>query len=810
MATVSPLPADALYTPCDPALFDFTTTQELPDLSDVIGQTRAVESIQFSIGIRRDGYNLYALGPSGTGKHSIVKRFLEQRAAQDPPPSDWCYVYNFKENHKPIALRFPAGMGQQFRQDMAGLLDDLRSAIPSAFEREEYRVRRRAIEEEFSERQNQALNALQEKAQARGLTLLRTPAGLVFAPYVGGKVLAPEEFEQQPDEVKKRLEEEAKKLQDELQKVLYQFPIWQRELRQRIMELNHEVVTYVIQPLLDELRQKYAELPQVLEYLDSVQQDMVDNFEYFLLEETKPKAAGAGPPAMPGIPTASPLRRYQVNLLVDHSGIQGAPVVYEDNPAFQNLVGRVEYMAQMGALTTDFTLIKPGALHRANGGYLILDARRLLLHPFAWEGLKRALRSKKIRIETPGQMLSQISTITLEPAPIPLDVKIALLGDRLLYYLLAQADPDFEELFRVAADFDDEMKRDPETQKLYAQLLGTLARRESLRPLHRDAVARLIEHSARLVSDAEKLTARMEVIVDLMQEADYWAGQAGDDVIRREHVQKTIDARIYRSSRVQERMQEAILRDFIRIQTEGAVVGQINGLAVLQLGNYSFGRPSRITAQVRMGRGEVIDIEREVELSGPIHSKGVLILASFLGARYAAERPLSLAASLVFEQSYSGVDGDSASSAELYALLSAIARAPINQALAVTGSVDQHGNVQVIGGVNEKIEGFFDVCKARGLTGEQGVLIPQGNVKNLMLKQEVIDAVQAGQFHIYPVTHVDQGIEILTGIPAGERDEEGNYPEGSINQRVEARLAELAEKRAHFSHEEEGEGEEGE
>jgi len=393
----------------------------------------------------------------------------------------------------------------------------------------------------------------------------------------------------------------------------------------------------------------------------------------------------------------------------------------------------------------------------------------------------------------------------LEPAPIPLDVKIALLGDRLLYYLLAQADPDFEELFRVAADFDDEMKRDPETQKLYAQLLGTLARRESLRPLHRDAVARLIEHSARLVSDAEKLTARMEVIVDLMQEADYWAGQAGDDVIRREHVQKTIDARIYRSSRVQERMQEAILRDFIRIQTEGAVVGQINGLSVLQLGNYSFGRPSRITAQVRMGRGEVIDIEREVELSGPIHSKGVLILASFLGARYAAERPLSLAASLVFEQSYSGVDGDSASSAELYALLSAIARAPINQALAVTGSVDQHGNVQVIGGVNEKIEGFFDVCKARGLTGEQGVLIPQGNVKNLMLKQEVIDAVQAGQFHIYPVTHVDQGIELLTGIPAGERDEEGNYPEGSINQRVEARLAELAEKRARFSHEEEEE-----
>jgi lon-related putative ATP-dependent protease len=799
MRTLKPLPPEALCKYCDPNLFDFTTTDELEDLSDVIGQTRAVDSIQFGIGIRRDGYNLYAMGLPGTGKHSIVERFVSQQALSEPSPSDWCYVHNFKETHRPTALEFPSGMGEQFRQDMENLLTDLRSAIPSTFEREEYRVRRKAIEEEFEERQNEAFNKIQEQAQSRGLTLLRTPTGLVFAPYQDGKVLSPEEFEQLPDDLKQKLESEVKQLQDELQKILHHVPIWERELRQRIEELNHEVVTFVIDPLLKEIRGKYETLSHVIDYLNAVQRDVVDNFEDFLLPQTGPKAGGT----LPGLPAPAPspdtiLRRYRVNLLVRHDGAQGAPIVYEDNPAYQNLVGRIEYMAQMGALTTDFTLIKPGALHRANGGYLMLDAHRLFAYPFAWEGLKRTLRAKQIRIETPGQMISQINTITLEPEPIPLNVKIILLGDRMIYYLLANADPDFEELFKVAADFDDDMDRDPDTQRLYAQLIATLARKQSVRPLERSAVARLIDYSARLVGDAEKLTARMESIVDLMQEADYWADRDGNGVLLAKHVQQAIDARIRRSNRIQERTQEAILRDFIRIDTEGEVVGQINGLSVMQLGNFSFGRPSRITARIRLGRGEVIDIEREVALSGAIHSKGVLILSSFLGARYAVERPLSLSASLVFEQSYGGVDGDSASSTELYALLSAIAEVPIKQSFAVTGSVDQYGNVQVIGGVNEKIEGFFDVCKARGLTGDQGVLIPAGNVKNLMLKQEVIDAVEAGQFHIYPVEHIDQGIELLTGIPAGERDENGEYPEGSINQRVEARLSELAEVRAKF------------
>ncbi|OUC05391.1 ATP-dependent protease, partial [Litorilinea aerophila] len=492
-------------------------------------------------------------------------------------------------------------------------------------------------------------------------------------------------------------------------------------------------------------------------------------------------------------------------VLVDSSDVQGAPVIYESNPTYLNLIGRIEQMAMMGALVTDFTLIKPGVLHRANGGYLILDALKVLANPYAWEGLKRVLEFQAIRIESPLQMLSLTSTVSLEPEPIPLDVKVILMGDRLLYYLLSQYDPDFSELFKVAADFDDEFKRDAESQQAYAQLIAAIVRREQLRPFDRSAVCRVIEHAARLVSDSERLTAQLQTIVDLLEEADHWAQQAGAEVVSAQHVQQAIDAQIFRADRLRERMLEETLRETIHIETTGERVGQINGLSVLQLGNFAFGRPSRITATVHMGRGEVIDIEREVAMGGPIHSKGVLILASLLRSRYASDRPLSLGASLVFEQSYGGVDGDSASSAEFYALLSAIAQVPIKQSLAVTGSVDQHGRVQAIGGVNEKIEGFFDLCNSRGLTGDQGVLIPASNVQHLMLRQDVVDAVAAGKFHIYPVEHVDQGIEILTGVPAGERDEEGNYPEGSINQRVETRLAQLAEKRKEFDRRDETE-----
>jgi len=797
MTTAQPLKAEQLRQICDPSQFDFETTAELEDLNEIVGQERAVEAIQFGIGIQREGYNLFALGPSGTGKRTTTRQFLDQRAAAEPTPSDWCYVNNFEQPHKPRALRLPPGQGVVLRKDMEQLVEELRSAIPAAFESEDYRTRKQEVEEEFKERQEKVFGEIQKQAQERGIALIRTPVGLAFAPLREGEVISPDEFQKLPEEERKRVEADISKLQEQLQTTIYQVRQWEREAREKVRELDRQVAMFAVGHLIDELREKYAELPDVVDYLNAVQQDVIENVDEFRKPEEAPQVMGIPlPRSLIGPPL---FRRYQVNVLVDHSESKGAPVIYEDHPTYNNLIGRIEHIAQMGALVTDFNLIKPGALHRANSGYLILDARQLLLQPYAWDGLKRALRSREVRIEPLGQALSLVSTVSLEPQPIPLDVKVVLIGERLLYYLLYQLDPDFGELFKVEADFNEEMARTPENNLLYARLIGTMARREGLLPFDRGAVARVIEHSARMAGDAEKLSVHLLSIADLLREADHWASVAGNGVVTADDVQRAIDAQIRRADRLRERVQEEIRRGTILIDTTGERVGQVNGISVVALGNFAFGRPNRITARVRLGRGKVVDIEREVELGGPIHSKGVLILSGFLGARYAAERPLSLSASLVFEQSYGGVEGDSASLAELCALLSALAEVPIKQSLAVTGSVNQHGEVQAIGGVNEKIEGFFDVCKARGLTGEQGVIIPAANVQHLMLRQDVVEAVEARQFHIYPVQTVDQGIELLTGIRAGEQDEEGNFPEGSINQLVEARLIELAEKQRAFA-----------
>lgn len=800
MGVVKALEPSQLYQSTDPEQFTFKTTAELPDLKSPVGQPRAVEAMQFGTNIQRKGFNVFALGPTGVDKQAFVRQFFEREAQEEPVPCDWCYINNFDTPHKPWAIQLPAGTGIQFRKDMEQLVGELQTALLAAFEGDEYQNRRQAIGEEFKERQEQAFKELQEKAQEQSLAVLRTPAGLAFAPVREGEVLSREEVEKLTEEQRAKLEQDVEGLQEELQRILRQLPTWQREMRDKVRQLDGEVARFAVGGLIDELVAKYTDHAEVGEYLEDVRKDVVENASDFLSNEQQEAAANLtamlSGGRQPGAGRQGSLRRYQVNLIVDHSDSEGAPVVYEDNPGYQNLIGRVEHMAQMGALLTDFNLIKPGALHQANGGYLILDARKLLLQPYAWEGLKRALQAGQIRIESPGQMLSLISTVSLEPEPIPLNVKVGLVGEPLIYYLLWQADPDFAELFKVAADFEDSMDRNHENQELYARLIATLARQEELRPFDRGAVARVIEHSARSVGDREKMSTHMRNVADLLAEADFWAGKAEREVVGVEDVQKAIDARIYRFDRLRERAQEAILRETVLIDTDGAKVGQVNGLSVAQLGEFSFGRPTRITAQVRMGKGEVIDIEREVELGGPIHSKGVLILSGFLGGRYAAERPLSLSASLVFEQSYGGVEGDSASSAELYALLSAISQVPIKQSFAVTGSVNQHGQVQAIGGVNEKIEGFFDVCSARGLTGEQGVLIPASNVKHLMLREDVVKAVADGKFHIYPVERIDQGIELLSGIEAGERDERGHYPEGSINNLVERRLAELAEKRA--------------
>ena len=813
MTAVEPLAADALYRRCDPDQFAFQTTDELAASIEIIGQERAVAAIRFGVGIQQEGYNLFALGPPGTGKHTAVHQYLAQKAADEPTPSEWCYVHNFEQQHQPRAMHLPPGRGAQFKQDMDNLLEELFAVIPAAFESEEYQIQRQAIAEELQQKQEESLEALNKRAREQDIALVRTQAGLAFAPMRDGEVMAPDQFMTLPEEERQRVQDQISELQDQLQQAMRQMPQWSRQTRERLKELNQEVATLSIAPLIEELREKYSDLSALVAYLQAVQNDVTDNVDKFLQAHSQQAqdvvpSGGEIPAGDHQLSRSSPFfNRYRANLLVDRSHSEGAPVVYENHPVYANLIGRVEHVAQMGALLTDFTLIKPGALHHANGGYLVLEAHKLLLQPYAWEGLKRALQANQIRIESLGQMLSVISTVSLEPEPIPLDVKVVLLGDRLLYYLLYQHDPEFAELFKVAADFETEMPRSEDNNTAYALLISSLVHKNDLRPFDRSAVARVIEHGSRLVSDVEKLSLHMQSITDLLSEASYWAGDAGADVVSADHVQQALDAQAYRNGRLRERMQEAILRDTVLIDTSGQSVGQINGLSVLVVGNYTFGRPSRITARVRMGKGEVIDIERQVELGGPIHSKGVLILAGFLGGRYAVDRPLSLSASLVFEQSYAGVDGDSASSAELYALLSALAEVPIKQSFAVTGSVNQHGQVQAIGGVNEKIEGFFDICRQRGLSGDQGVLIPVANVQNLMLRRDVVAAVAEGQFHVYPIATIDEGVELLTGLAAGEPDEAGNYPEGTLNQRVAQRLSALAKKQREFGKAEESEEE---
>lgn len=802
MDSVKPLSTTDLYRHCDLDQLPFDTTNDLEDIHETIGQPRAVEAVRFGIGIKQDGYNIYAMGPSGTGKRSLILRFFEEQAKQQPTPNDWCYVYNFERPHNPHVIDLPSGRGIEFQKDMERFVGELRSALSAAFESDDYRGRRQVIEQEAQESQEKSLEQLQQQAQEQSIAMVRTPNGLVFAPMRNGEVLSPEEFRNLPQEEREKMEADLESFQRELQKILQQVPVVQREIREHIHELNQEVTRYSVSGLITELKERYADIPVITEYLDKVQEDLVENAHNLLSEDSQdnlPEGLAAAMAARTQMQQQAFLHRYQVNLIVDHHASEGAPVVYEDNPTMQNILGRVEHMAQMGALFTDFTLIKPGALHAANGGYLVLDVRKVLQQPYTWEAMKRSLQAKQIRIESVEQMFSLISTVSLEPEPIPLNVKIAFLGDRNLYYLLSSMDPDFNEQFKVLADFDEQMERDKNSQLQYAQVIARMVRENNLLPFNRRAVARVIEHSARLVEDSQKLYTGFRDIANLLREASYWGDQDGNEVVTAQDVQKAIDMQIYRSDRLRERIQETILRGVYLIDTQGTKVGQVNGLSVIQLGGFSFGRPSRITASVRLGKGDLVNIEREVDLSGPIHSKGVLILAGLLGDRYTRERPLSLSASLVFEQSYGAVDGDSASSAELYVLLSAIAGVPIKQSLAVTGSINQHGEVQAIGGANEKIEGFFEICRARGLTGDQGVLIPASNVENLMLRQGVIDAVDAGEFSIFPVSNIDQGIEILTGMPAGELDEEGHYPEDTVNGRVMARLQEFAEKVQEFS-----------
>ncbi len=784
-----PLRRDQLPDCCTADEFSFTTTDDLEPLTEIIGQDRAIAAIRFGLGMANQGYNLFVLGPPGVGKFTAISQYLGDAARRGPVPGDWCYINNFVDDAKPILLELPAGRGGLLRDDMQHLVDDLKNAIPQAFDSDQYKARAQQIEAEIQSRQEQAFQQVQEAAARDNIKVYQNAGELTLVPMVDGEDLDPEAFQELPEEQRQRLEAAVLEVRKQLQAVFQQqMPALRKEARDRFRALNHEVTREAVGLYIEGLSRRYADLPQALDYLSSVQQDIIANAELFRPQEA--------PQAM--LMAQDALQRYRVNLILDNSHSVGRPVVYEEHPSYANLVGRIEHRAVMGALLTNFTLIKPGALHRANGGYLILDARKLLTQPFAWEALKQALNKKELRLESLEHALSFATTTSLEPQAMPLDIKIVLLGDRNLYYLLHAYDPDFAELFKVAADFETGLERSPANDLLYARMIATMVRNKGLMPFDRSAVAATIQHSMRVEADALKLSTHMRSIADLLAEAHYWAGQAGRTLVTGEDVRHAISTQIERLDRVRDRSYEHIQRGAVLIDTQGAVVGQVNGLSVLQVGNFSFGQPTRITATTRLGDGRVIDIERETEMGGPIHSKGVFILSSFLGSRYGQTQPLALTASLTFEQSYGGVEGDSASLAELCALLSSLSQVPIKQCYAMTGSVNQLGRVQVIGGVSEKVEGFFDICKARGLSGEQGVLIPAANVVNLILRQDVLDAIDAGRFRIYAVEAVDQAIEILTGVSAGDADADGAYPPATINGKVQTRLRGFAELRRDF------------
>jgi lon-related putative ATP-dependent protease len=796
LCAVSALPAASLIRRCDLARLPFATTDAATGFEDFVGQDRALEALRFGLAMRREGYNLYAMGPPGVGKETLVRQLLARRAQDEPAPSDWCYVHNFRDPQRPRAIELPPGYGAALRVDMEAAVAALRVAMRAAFESEELRTRMQRLETDVKQRQEMAFGDLQRQAQGRGIAVFRTETGVVIAPTVGGNVVDPAWLHRLPELEQASLRAGMETVGGWIQTLLRDFHDWGRDHLESMKALHRETSAAVAKRVMGALETKYAAWPVVVDHLSQVESDVVENASLFLEADPDAGLDAALRQAFRQVPLdrSASLRRYGVNVVIDNGGAQGPPVVHEPNPTLTNLIGRIGHVAQFGALVTDFSQIKAGALHRARGGYLLVDALHLLQHGSAWEALKRALRAREVRFEPLGSLDGLGAAVPLEPEPVPLaETKVILIGERTTYGLVSRADPDFLELFKVIVDFDEAMERTPESEARYATLIASLVRKEGLRALDRAAVGRVIEHAARLTGEADKISLRMRPIADLLREADAVAVEAGSEAISEDLVQATIDAMVRRAGRVRARLLEAVQQGRIMIDSDGERIGQVNGLSVIEVGEQRFGHPTRITARVRVGKGEVVDIEREVEMGGPIHSKGVLILAGLLGARYAPGVPLSLTASIVFEQSYVPVEGDSASLAELCALLSALAELPIRQSFAVTGSVNQHGDVQPVGGVNEKIEGFFDVCEGRGLTGRQGVLIPQANVKDLMLRREVVEAVAAGRFAVVPVGNVDDAIAWLIGREPGGRTAAGRFPEGSINALVESRLVRFAE-----------------
>ncbi len=793
---ITKLNSSELYRKCDISKFDFTTTADLEERLSALGQDRAISAVELGINIKSKGYNLFCLGPEGTGKTSLVKRILTKEGKLRKTPDDWAYVYNFEEPHKPIAINFNAGEAAKFQKEMEEFTDFVENELPNLVKDDVYEEQVANIREKYQAKRNDYIKVLQKKAKGKKVSLLHMPMGVVVAPMKNGEIISPDVFDTLTEEEKNEIMADLNAMQEEIAQHQDVTPEWEEKQTEEIKHLQEKIVKNAVKSPLDVIKAKYKGNKKVAEYLKTILSYILDNITTFVPDYNNENKPSAEDEPMAGLLSQlksqqedDKFQKFKVNVVVKNVPDSGAPIVLLDHPTQGNLVGKVERIQQFGALVTDFSLIKGGALHKANGGFLLIDARKLLIQPYSWDSLKRALASKEIKIEAPSEDTS-FSTISLDPQPIPLDVKVVMTGDAELYDLLSERDPDFRDFFKVEADFGGLIERNDENEIEYAKLIGSLSKKKNLRSLNKQAVARIIEYSSRMADDTEKLTAHVASIGDLLREADYWARKSKASQISKNHIEQAIKSQIYRSDRINQAMLEQIDKGTILLDVKGQRVGQINGLVVYNFTRNSFGKPTRITTQVRLGRGEFINIEREVAMSGPIHSKGVLILQSLIANRFAKRSPLSLSASIVFEQSYGGVDGDSASSTEYYCMLSAIAEIPIKQSLAVTGSINQFGEIQPIGGVNEKIEGFFDVCKYNGLTGEQGCIIPRTNVVNLMLREDVVEAVENGQFHIYAIDTVDDGIELLTGMKAGKADKRGKFPKGSVNYLVQQSLEE--------------------
>ncbi len=788
---IDKLPIEKLRKECEPNFMQCQSTKDLVPLNEIIGQERAVRALKFGLGIKDHGFNMYVAGYPGTGRKTAVKNFVEAQAKVQPVPPDCCYVNNFANPYEPKAIQPPAGKGKEFRDDMKNFIDNVvRNSLPKTFESEDYAARRDATIQGLENQRKQLIDELNQKAQQEGFVIQTTPIGLLLIPVLDGKPLSEEEMLALPQKTKDKLEEKREKLETELRNTMRQLIDMERKIHEALKKLNREVALYTIGNHVESIIEKYKGTPEAITYLKEVENDILENLQQFV-KRGEPQQQLPFP--LPWL-KEDLYKKYEVNVVIDNSDTKGAPVIVESNPTYHNLLGRTEKEAQFGVLTTDFSMIRAGAIHKANGGYLIIPVEELLRDPYTYDGLKRDLRDGNIAIEEPEERYGYLSVKTLKPQPIPLTAKVILIGDPEIYQLLFQLDNDFKELFKIKAEFDSVMDRTDDKVMQCAALICTLCEKEKLKHLDGTGVAKVVEYSSRLADDQYKLSTQFSLIADIIREANYYASQENAEFINGNHIKKTIEEKVYRSKLIQEKIQEMITRGFYLIDTVEERVGQVNGLSVMGLGDFAFGTPSRVTASIGLGREGVIDIEREAKMSGPIHTKGVLILSGYINDKYARDKLLSLSARLVFEQSYEGVEGDSASSTELYSILSALSGLPIKQNIAVTGSVNQKGEVQAIGGVNEKIEGFFEVCKLKGFTGQQGVMIPESNVQNLMLKEEVVEAVKDGKFSIYSVKTIDEGIEVLTGAKAGQRSADGTFEEGTVNYLVDKQLREMADK----------------